>query len=168
MKFFRCFLYLFGLGVFSFLAGRITPKSCFDSKKFPYQSFRFEKNGAIYESLSIRKWQKKVPDMSKWFPRLIPKKQLPSDPFAALPSMITETCIAEITHVFLAVAALYCLALWPGLGGVIVTLLYEIFNLPYILIQRYNRPRLLALAERYERRRRETPIGGEEEEPVGA
>ena len=52
---------------------------------------------------------------------------------------------AECIHLLLPLAGLYCLRLWPGAGGIVVTLLYFLGNLPFVLIQRYNRPRLQRL-----------------------
>ena len=46
-------------------------------------------------------------------------------------------------------AGLALLKIWRGPGGVILTVIYIVFgNLPFLLIQRYNRPRLLRLAEK--------------------
>ena len=64
--------------------------------------------------------------------------------------MICETCIAELIHALLCLSGLYCLKLWPGAGGIIAAIVYILlFNLPFILIQRYNRPRLIRLQQRY-------------------
>ena len=59
--------------------------------------------------------------------------------------------MAECIHLLLPLAGLYCLRLWPGAGGVIVALLYFLGNLPFVLIQRYNRPRLQRLCALRER-----------------
>lgn len=50
--------------------------------------------------------------------------------------------MAETTHFLVAVMGLYCAKIWRG-GGLILSLLYFIWNLPFVLIQRYNRPRLI-------------------------
>ena len=42
---------------------------------------------------------------------------------------------------------------WPGMGGVVVTAIFILLlNVPYILIQRYNRPRLMRLQTKLEAR----------------
>ncbi len=65
--------------------------------------------------------------------------------------MIRETCTAEAVHSLLNVAGLWLLNLWEGLGGVLMYLIYVIVgNLPFILVQRYNRPRLKVLLSRLE------------------
>ena len=65
MQFFQCACYLAGLGVLSFVLGRLVPKTWFDYTRFPYRSFAFEKGGKIYEAIGIAKWQSRVPDMSR-------------------------------------------------------------------------------------------------------
>lgn len=95
--------------------------------------------------------------MSRLLPALMPAKKLTAETFADLPRMIQETCVAELIHVLLSVTGLACLAIWPGVGGAVVTAVYILLgNLPFIIIQRYNRPRLqrlLALQQRKQERK---------------
>ena len=64
-----------------------------------------------------------------------------------------ETCVAEAVHTASSLLGLLCLRLWPGWGGVIVWAVWFLLgNLPFILIQRYNRPRLLRLRSLLQRR----------------
>ena len=157
MGFLRCVIYIAMLGIVSFFLGRILPKEWFRHDAFPYAARWWEKNGAVYNRLYIRKWQSAVPDMSKLFKRWMPPKKLTGCPSAeTLELMLQETCIAEFTHGWLSLAGLACVWLWPGPGGVVLTLVYILLgNLPFILIQRYNRPRLVKLLGKI---RRKTPI----------
>lgn len=144
-----CLVYLAAIGLISFGLGRILPKSWFCPHAFPYRPFSFEDNGAIYHKLGIRRWQDRIPDMSRLLPGLMPRKAIPGRPTARqLDTMLRETCVAEWTHAMLSLAGLSCLYLWPGVGGVIVTVIYILGNLPFILVQRYNRPRLMRLYAR--------------------
>lgn len=152
--FWDCFWYLILTGILSFFVGRLLPKKWFHWNRVPYRAYAWEKNGKVYDALHIHRWQNKMPDMSKIFPKWIPPKSLIGDYRQRLPLMIQETCVAECIHVLLCVSGLYCLWLWPGIGGVVVWLLYSLaFNLPYILIQRYNRPRLVQLEQRMHKHR---------------
>ena len=57
------------------------------------------------------------------------------------------------TKVWYSSCRLLCLRLWPGWGGVLVWAVWFLLgNLPFILIQRYNRPRLLRLRSLLQRR----------------
>ena len=144
MKFLHCALYLAITGIIAFLVGRIVPKSWFQEDRFPYRSYPVEQK--LYRALRVKKWQSKVPDMSRIFPALMPAKKLTADTFANRQGMIQETCVAERLHSLRSLTGLACLAIWPGAGGIILTLVYILLgNLPFIMIQRYNRPRLQKL-----------------------
>ena len=150
MRFTYCLCYAAGLGVVSFVLGRLVPKEWFDYTRFPYRSFAFEKGGKIYEAIGIAKWQSRVPDMSRIFPKLMPAKKIPARPDEqTLLVMIRETCAAEATHTLLMLAGLGVIVIWPCVWGVMLYLVYAILgNLIFIIIQRYNRPRLVRLYER--------------------
>lgn len=141
----KCAIFMAAIGVFSFILGRLLPASWFCEDRFPYRSFSWEKSGAIYNALAIRKWQNKVPDMSKIFPKLMLEKKVSANFREELPMMIKETCIAEFIHVLLCVAGVGFIPIWRGAGGIVVFILYVLANIPFILIQRYNRPRLIRL-----------------------
>lgn len=150
-NFLLCLIYAATLGLVSFLLGRELPKSWLHPDQFPFRTYAWEEN--LWKALKIRSWQAKVPDMSKVFPKLMPAKALTQKTAQDLPLMIQETCVAELTHGLLCLAGLFLLKLWPGVGGILLTVIYIVFgNLPFLLIQRYNRPRLQRLLEKQSRR----------------
>lgn len=153
MAFIYCLIYLALIGAAGFILGRLLPYRLLDEKRFPFRPFGFEKDGRIYENIGIKKWQGRIPDMSRILPRFIPAKKLERDFSGKLPVMIKETCVAELIHILLAVFAPACLLIWRGAGGIAVTLLYELGNLSFILVQRYNRPRLMRLEQRVKERK---------------
>lgn len=146
MKLLGCAVYCAIAGIAGFVFGRLISKCQLSPDKGWFRCFAFEKDGAVYEKLKIRKWQSRVPDMSRIVPFWMPPKNLTGDYRQRLPVMIRETCVAELTHIVVSILGLPCLGLWPGLGGILVTAVFILlFNAPYILIQRYNRPRLIRL-----------------------
>lgn len=154
MNLLKCAVYLAATGILGFFLGRILPKQWLKPEKGWFRSFAFERNGAVYEKLGIRKWQKKVLDMSRIFPRLMPAKNLTGEYRQRLPVMIRETCVAELVHIAVSIAGLRCLWIWPGAGGITVTAIHILLlNLPYVLIQRYNRPRLIRLQKKLQARK---------------
>ena len=144
----RCLVYLAAIGAVCFYIGRLLPGNWFRSDRFPFRCFPFERGGRIYERLGIRRWKDKVPDMSKILPKVVLPKRLP---WGAQPErvalLIQETCIAEVVHIILFILGFGCVLLWgDGPGGWIIALVYNLLgNVPFILIQRYNRPRLQRL-----------------------
>lgn len=145
----NCAIYLIVTGVLSFVIGRLIPPGKMNWQCFPFQPLHGEQNGLIYKKIGIHRWQDKVPDMSRIFVNLMPQKKIKSVDQNSLLRMIQETCIAELIHTALCLTGLYCVKLWRGVGGIIFAMLNAVlFNLPFILIQRYNRPRLVRLYQR--------------------
>ena len=86
--------------------------------------------------------------MSRILPKLMPAKRLTPQTMTDLPRMIEETCVAELIHALLSVTGLGFLWLWPGGWGIALTVVYILLgNVSFIIIQRYNRPRLVKLLE---------------------
>jgi len=149
MKLIQCAVYFVITGIAGFLLGRILPKKWIDPQKGLYRCYPFERNGSIYQRIGIHRWQDKVPSMSRILPFMVPAKNLKGNWRERLPLMIHETCVAELIHWLLCVSGLYCLRIWPGIGGVCIAAFYAlVLNLPFILIQRYNRPRLILLLQK--------------------
>ena len=147
MHLLHCFLYLAATGIFGFLLGRLLPKRWFSAERFPFRSQPWEEK--LYRLLRVKQWQNKLPDMSRIFPKLMPAKRLTPQTMTDLPRMIEETCVAELTHTVLSFLGLAMPFLWRGAGGWIAAAVYIVFgNLTFILVQRYNRPRLLRLYQR--------------------
>lgn len=151
--FVKCTIYLVIIGILFFFAGRIVPKKWFRYDRFPYRMLGFEKGGKIYQAIGIRKWKSTFPDMSVLLPKWMPSKKIQGTANAAhIELMVQETCIAECVHVLLAILGFGCVFIWRAAGGWVMALLYALGNLPYILIQRYNRPRLTCILHRLQER----------------
>lgn len=143
--------YILIMAAISFLStfvGRLLPYRWFPWDRFPYQSWPFEKEGRIYLKLKINKWHKKVPDMSRIFKKLFPAKSLEDCTADKLRQLISETCVAEFVHGVLCVIGWLLGRVWKGRGVKALTWLYVLANQPFILIQRYNRPRLVRMLKR--------------------
>ena len=155
--FLMCLLYIAALGVLSFVVGRLIPKHWFHADRFPWVCHPAEQK--LWKRLHVRKWQAKIPDMSRIFKRIMPEKKMTAETIADVPRMLEETCVAELTHFLLSLLGLAMLWIWPGAGGIIVTVIYILLgNLPFIIIQRYNRPRLQRLYAMQQRKRERSSI----------
>ena len=153
----RCIAWMALWGLICFPLGRLIKRLRPDWEKAPYAEWGWEDSGRAYEKVGIRRWKDFVPDVSKMFSAIVPRKAFSGRPDAAkLKDMLLETCVAELVHYILCVAGLPLLRLWPGFGGAAVYGVYVVLgNLPFIMIQRYNRPRfrkMLSAAEARERR----------------
>lgn len=152
MKFLYSVLYIAGLGILSHFVGQVLPRGRFDAQKFPYRSADWEKNGKVYEKLGIKHWKDYLPDMSKIMPDMV-KKKMSAAKEQGTDVLIAETCVAECVHWALIVLSLGIFLFWHSGWAVVFWLVYNLFgNVPFIIIQRYNRPRLVLLEQRRKRR----------------
>ena len=151
--FVRCVIYLCILGIASHIIGEAVPRNRVEPYKSPFACWEWEKNGRVYEQLNIRAWKDKLPDMSRVMKKMVPKRLTSGVSEESVERLIEETCIAEATHFMLILMSVICINIWPGRGGVIITLLFSIGNVPFIIVQRYNRPKLKKLLERMRKRK---------------
>ncbi len=150
MEFWYCIFYIAFLGVISYPVGRFISHIDPDPDGFLFRERSWELGGKIYEKLNIKNWQSRIPDISKVLSRWMPSKKLEIGYTAEkVRVMIRETCTAELIHSLLNFAGLRLLDIWEGLGGTFIYLIYVLLgNVPFILVQRYNRPRLKQLEQR--------------------
>lgn len=160
--FIKCVIYLGILGIVSHIVGEAIPRKWMDPGKFPFVCREWERDGKIYDGLNIRAWKDHLPDMSRVMKKMVPKKIVAGMGETELIRLIQETCIAELIHQMLILFSLFCINIWPGRGGAVVALLFSAGNVPFILIQRYNRPKLIRLLKMLRKRRNKT---GCEESP---
>ena len=143
--FWRAALYAAALGVLAHPVGQALPRRWFDPHQAPYRCRDWEKGGRVYNKLHIRRWKDRLPDMSRLMPDMVKKKLSAADPM----SLVQETCVAECVHCWLIVLSVGMLFLWKSVWSWLLWLVYNLLgNVSFILIQRYNRPRLLRLAEK--------------------
>lgn len=145
-------LYVAALGILSHFVGQALPRAHFDPQKFPYRSADWENGGKVYEKLGIKHWKDRMPDMSKIMPDMV-KKKMSAVKSQGMDVLIAETCVAECVHWALMLLSLGIFFFWRGAWAVVFWLVYNLLgNLPFIIIQRYNRPRLVMLEQRRKRR----------------
>lgn len=151
MQLLRCVLYLLMITIVIFLIGRIYPRKWIKEKAFPFEAYKWEHNTKIYQKLKVKKWKTIYPDFSsiitKVFPNFMPKKRIDNNDKNKIPILIKETCVAEATHIVAIIMGFRCVKICESMAllGWILTILFTLVNIPPILIQRYNRPRLMAL-----------------------
>lgn len=145
-------LYVAALGILSHFVGQALPRAHFDPQRFPYRSTDWENGGKVYEKLGIKHWKDRLPDMSKIMPDMV-KKKMSAVKSQGMDVLIAETCVAECVHWALILLSLGIFFFWRGAWAVVFWLVYNLLgNLPFIIIQRYNRPRLVMLEQRRKRR----------------
>jgi glycosyl-4,4'-diaponeurosporenoate acyltransferase len=150
-QFFKFALIVAFIGAASHYVGQLLPRRNFDYDAVPYAPRKWEQDGMFYTKFKIQFWKDKVPDMSQHVKSMFRKKMSVFRDFDYTKDLILETCVAEFVHWMLVFISPVFLVLMEGLAGRIGALLYALGNLPFVMIQRYNRPRLVRLLNRQKR-----------------
>mgnify|MGYP000633942942 CR=1 FL=1 len=125
-----------------------------DPNKGWFRPAKWEADGEFYQRwLRIKAWKSRIPSLAGFFgSRGFRLDRLESSDPAYLDRWVRETCRAEITH-WAAMLPSILFFLWnPPIAGWFMVLYAFVFNFPLILIQRYNRPRVLFQLARQSRR----------------
>ena len=142
MELLKCALYVFVIGIATQFAGQALPRQWFDPDSALFRQRSWEKDSDFYRKIRIRKWKHKLPDASKHSKNMYRKAVNTTPDAENLERMVQETCVAEFAHTLLILLSLGVVKIWKGRQGWICWLLCLLGNLPFILIQRFNRPRL--------------------------
>ena len=132
---------------FSKISNKI-PDSRFDENSRLYKTRKWERGGKIYEKVfKVRLWKRLLPDGAAVFKEGFEKKKLAGLSEEYLRGFIKETCRAEWAH-WMQIAPFWVFGFWSPFFVVWIMLAYALaLNLPCIIAQRYNRPRLKKLLE---------------------
>ena len=147
-RFLAAVVWVLSAGLLSNQIARGLPRR-FRPDRFPFRAYRFERDGSFYDAFAIRAWKSRVPDMSKYLPWLPGKSVSRESTAEDTELLIQETCVSELIHLVLVLVSFGVLLFWRGPGAAAFLLFYNVLgNLPYLMIQRYNRPRLVRLAQK--------------------
>lgn len=144
--------YLLALSLLAHPVGQALPRRWFSGDRWPWASAPFEKEGRFWRKLGVHRWKDKVPDMSRLLGDMV-KKQLAPDGKTDYALLVQETCVAECVHWALTLLSAGIFFLWRSGWAALLWLVYNVLgNVSFIVIQRYNRPRLQKLAEKTRRK----------------
>ena len=131
---------------------RVVPEEYYYKLQWLFKKRGFEDK--LYQFIHMSKWKDKLPEMGKVFN--FEKKNLSKElDLAYINQFIRETYYAEMGHLAMAVLGFACILVNPSeYAGMalICSVVNLLVQLPFCLIQRYNRPRLLSLKARLERK----------------
>ena len=122
------------------------PDATFDASKSRYVARPWEHGGRWYrDTLKIQVWKDRLPQhIGKGFS----KKHFTDTSVEYLDEFIMETCRGEWMHLKNCICAIVVLIVDPILIGLIMTMFIFMANLPFAVVQRYNRFRLQVLRKR--------------------
>ena len=118
----------------------------FDPNCFWLRPKKWERNGLIYKKVfKIHKWKHLLPDGAKVYKKGFQKKHIKNDDPVYLKAFIAETGRAETIH-WVQIIPFWVFGLWSPPRVIGYMFCYAIvMNMPCIMAQRYNRPRLVRI-----------------------
>jgi glycosyl-4,4'-diaponeurosporenoate acyltransferase len=125
------------------------PENLFEHTRWIFKERKWEKGGAVYQRLfKIKRWKDSLPELGDFIKSIFPKKEIASLDKKYLKKYVVETCRAELCH-WSIILTVFLVSFWSDSAmRTYVFLLALVLNLPYIFIQRYNRPRVINLLSR--------------------
>ena len=142
----NCFIYFVVVGLLSHVFGELLPREKFHYDRPPYRPLDWEENGSFYSRvLHIRKWRHLLPDKSKAVKSMYQKKLDGDFSSKHLGRLLEESCVAEFVHCALIAVAPFVALFADGACCGVCMVLFMVGNVPFVIIQRYNRPKLARL-----------------------
>ena len=134
----------------------LVPKKYFNENRWLFKERKFE--SSFYRKIKVTKWKDKLPDAGKLIH--FQRDSLPCDITEEyINRFITECCIAELGHLTVGIvgfSSLFFVFFIPGdkkmehLGVFLLLAVMDMaIQMLFIIIQRYNRPRLIKLRKLY-------------------
>lgn len=114
-----------------------------------FKEREFERDGKFWRDVfNVQSWKDKLPDGASLFHAGYKKKKLMNNDDSTMAVFIKETKRAELTHWLLMVPAPFFFFWNPVWAGWAMILYALLVNVPFIIIQRYNRIRLKRIKQR--------------------
>lgn len=144
----RAVLLMAGAGALSVVVGEALPRRWFHPEKRFWRGYAWERGGQIYRRLGVHVWKDCMPDMSRILSFAVKKKAALARTADSMDRLVRETCEAEFIHWALILLVTPLLPVLAGGVGAVAAILYAAGNLVFVVIQRYNRPRLMQILEK--------------------
>jgi glycosyl-4,4'-diaponeurosporenoate acyltransferase len=120
------------------------PEAWFLPARAAFRPRSWERGGRFYERwLAVRAWKPLLPDGAALLRGAFPKKRLAAREPAYLARFARETCRGEAVHWVTLAFAPVSFAWNPAWAGWVMVGYAVLANVPCIIVQRYNRARLL-------------------------
>ncbi|SHH87732.1 UDP-N-acetylglucosamine:LPS N-acetylglucosamine transferase [Sporobacter termitidis DSM 10068] len=138
------------------------PPKLLDYRRWLYKAKKWEANGTVYQRIfKVKRWKDALPELSDFIKTIFPRKRIAAFDKNHMQKYLLESCRAELTHWGIILSS-FLFGIWNDFIKTALMVLLAIgLNLPYVIIQRYNRPRLIKfIAYSDEKKANENKIGG--------
>jgi glycosyl-4,4'-diaponeurosporenoate acyltransferase len=131
------------------------PFSFYNIKNPIFKKRFWELEGKLYEKVFFVKYWKDIMPEAGELIKIHPfnKKKLKSKEKSYIERFIIETCRAELVHILIFLSTPFAFLFNPPIGDYITVACGVLASIPFIIIQRYNRIRLVRVLEKIEKKK---------------
>jgi glycosyl-4,4'-diaponeurosporenoate acyltransferase len=127
----------------------ILPENLFNPGKWMFRERKWEHGGNVYQKFfNIKKWKDKLPELGDFAKKIFPKKKLPSFNVEYLQKYTAESCRSEMCHWMIVISVVLFSSWFNEEVENFMFILAVVLNVPYIMIQRFNRPRIINVMQK--------------------
>ncbi len=127
----------------------ILPDGIFNPEGFLFKCREWENQGKIYEELfKIRSWKTKLPVSHDLSYEVINLRELRLNGTKHIKRYLSKSCKAEAIHILASFIMIVFIFRYDLLVTLIIVMITSLINIPFVIIQRYNRPRLIKYLDR--------------------
>lgn len=156
---FNSAVYVCFLGLVAGFFFAVIPKKVFYRLSPLFKERRYEKGGIFYNKyFKINQWKDKLPQFSELTRFGFKKASLNNISDEYLEIFKTETMRAELTHFVLIILSPLYVFVKPDILHILTLTGCILGNIPFIMIQRYNRIRIIKLQSRLKNHIRNSKI----------
>jgi glycosyl-4,4'-diaponeurosporenoate acyltransferase len=122
------------------------PERYYNYRNWIFKERKWEKNGEFYQHVfKVKRWKNHMPEIADFIKSTFSKKSIKEFDNEYIEKYLLESCRAEFAHwciIFSSVIFLF----YEGTATFVCILLIAILvDAPFIIIQRYNRPRIIRI-----------------------
>lgn len=143
------------LGAFLILSIIVTfistklPERYYDYRTWIYKERKWEKNGEFYQHVfKVKRWKDHMPEIADFIKSAFPKNSIKEFSHEYIEKFLLESCRAEFAHWCIILSSIIFLVCQGTAAFVFILLAAILMNAPFIIIQRYNRPRIIRIMKR--------------------
>lgn len=122
------------------------PERFYYFRNWIFRERGWEKHGEFYQRVfRVKRWKDRLPEISDFIKSTFPKKSVKEFSSEYVEKFLLESCRAEFAHWCIIFSTLIFL-FFGGLESFASMLAVSVLlNTPFIIIQRYNRPRIILI-----------------------
>lgn len=136
-------LTFFLLSVIVTILSLIVPDYVFTKKSWILKERKWEQKGEFYQKyFKVRLWKNHLPELGDFIRGIFPKKKIMEFSDEYLRKYLFESRKSELTHWCIILSSLLFILWNEPHEALLMFIIAAVINLPYIIIQRYNRPRI--------------------------